>query len=86
MNQLLAVEFEKTGEVCAANQERQPVAVVRPHLVVGNGIERGPERRRLISLARLAFEILGQKDDAMQAVTIAELKVQIRRALRSLAV
>ncbi len=45
--QSLAVEFEKAGEMCAANEERQPVAVVRPHLVVGNGIERRPERRPL---------------------------------------
>ena len=86
MKQLLAVEFEKTGEVCAANQERQPAAVVRPHLIVGNGVERDPKRHRFISLARLAFEIAGEKDDAIEAVTIAELKVQIRRALRSLAV
>jgi hypothetical protein len=76
VKQLLAVEFEKTGETCAANQERQPVAVVRPHLVVGNGIERGPERRRFIGLARLAFEIVGEKDRAMQAVTVAKLEMQ----------
>ena len=67
MKQLLAVEFEITGEMRAANEERQPIAVVRPHLVVGNGIERGPERRRFIGLVRLAFEIVGEKDDAMQA-------------------
>src|SRR4029453_4998192 len=76
VKQLLAVEFEKTGKTCAANQERQPVAVVRPHLAIGDGIERGPERRRFIGLPRLAFEIVGEKDDAMPALTIAELKVQ----------
>jgi hypothetical protein len=36
----------------------------------------------LIGFVRLAFEIVGEKDDAMQVVTIAELKVQVRRAGR----
>ena len=60
----------------AANEERKPVAIVGPHLVVGNGIERSPERDRFVGFVRFSFEIVGEKNGAMQAEAVAELKMQ----------
>ena len=50
--------------------------VVGPHLVVGNGVKRRPERDGLVGFARFAFEITGEEDGALQAVAVAELKMQ----------
>jgi hypothetical protein len=56
--QLLAVEFEVAGEVRAAKEERKPIAVVRPHFVVGDAVERRPDRDRFLGFARLAGEMV----------------------------
>ncbi len=74
--QLLAVELEVAGKMRAANEERQPVPVVRPHFVVGDGTERRPEWDGFIGLPRLPLEIMGEEDSAIQAVAVAELKMQ----------
>src|SRR6266852_305713 len=59
-----------------ANKQGKPVPIVSPHLVVGNGVERRPERNGFVGLLRFAFEIMGEEDGAMQAVAVAELKMQ----------
>ncbi len=71
MEQLLAIELEVTGKSFAAQEERKPVPVVRPHLVEGDGIERRPERDGFIRLVRLALEIGRKKYRAMQAEAAA---------------
>ena len=76
IEQLLAVEFEITLEMCAPEEEREPVAVICPHGVVRNMVDRSPEWNRFIGLARFAEKVMGDKNGAMQAVTIAKLKVQ----------
>src|SRR5436190_16739242 len=59
-----------------ANEQGKPVPIVRPHLVVGNGIERRPERDGFLRLLWFPFEIAGEEDGAMKAVTVPELKMQ----------
>lgn len=76
MEQLLAVELEITGKMLALDQEREPVPVVGPHFVVGDGVERGPERNGFVSFVRFALEIQRPEDRAMEAVTVAELEMQ----------
>ena len=56
--------------------------VVGPHLVVGNGLERRPERGRLFGLARFSFEVMSEEDGALHAVAVAELKIQFAMVLR----
>jgi len=52
------------------------MAIVGPHLVVGNGIERNPKRQRFVGFLRFSLEIVGEKNGAMQTEAVAELKVQ----------
>lgn len=55
--------------------------VVGPHFVVGDLIERRPKRDCLGGLLRFAGEIEREKDGAMQAVTVAKLKMQFTALL-----
>ena len=55
---------------------RQPVAVVGPHFVEGNRVEREPQRRGLDGLDGLAGKIARDEDRANEAVAIGELEVQ----------
>src|SRR5438477_10048702 len=59
-----------------ANEQGKPVPIVCPHLIVGNCIERRPERDGFLGLLWFPFEIAGEKDGAMQAVAVPELEMQ----------
>ncbi len=76
VQQLLAVELEVAGEMRAADEEREPMPIVGPHLVVGDGVERRPERDGFVGFVRFAFEIVRPENGAMQAVAVAELEMQ----------
>jgi len=57
------------------------MAIVGPHLVVGNGIERNPKRQRFVGFLRFSLEIVGEKNGAMQTEAVTELKVQFAAGL-----
>src|SRR5690349_9312983 len=71
-----AVELEISLEACTPDQEREPMEIVGPHLIVRNLVERSPERDRFGGFLWFASEIVGQEDRAMQAVAVAKLEVQ----------
>ena len=73
---LFAIEIEPPGESPAGEHLRQPMAVVLPHLVVGNRLEIEPQRRGLVGLDGLAGELPRDENGAVQAVAVGELEVQ----------
>jgi len=76
LEETFAVEIEEALEMGAAQEKREPVTVVGPHLVVGNLVERGPEGDGFGGLGWLALEIVGEENSTVQAVAIAELEMQ----------
>src|SRR5678816_777379 len=57
------------------------MAVVFPHIVEGDGIDRNPEGRGFIGLDWISLEVASHKHRAVQAVAIGELKVQLSAIL-----
>src|ERR1041385_5088131 len=60
----------------AANKERQPVPVIGPHFVVGDGVDCCPKWDGFVGLAWFPIERMGEKNRAIKAVAVAELKMQ----------
>ena len=81
MEQFFAVEFEVTGKRFTPEQERKPVSVVRPHVIIGNGIERGPEWDGLVRFLRFSLEIMREENRAVQAEAVPKLEVQLAALL-----
>ena len=56
------MEDEASVEVGFFEQEREPVAIVFPHLIVGNRFDSGPERHCLVGFGGCADVIIRAED------------------------
>jgi len=79
--ELFAVELEVAFEMRAPDQEREPMTVIGPHLLVWDLVERRPEWNGFGGLTRLTGEIMSEKNRAMQAVAVAKLEMQFAALL-----
>jgi len=77
----LAVKVEVALKVRALEEERKPEPVVGPHFLVGNLVERGPERHCLLSFAGLPEKIVGKKNRAVQTKAVAKLEMEFAALL-----
>ena len=73
----IAVEDEAAPERAPGEHERDPEAVVGPHLVEGDGVERGPDGDRLVGLAHLARTRVGGEHVALEPVAVGELEGEV---------
>ena len=61
---------ERSRGLCLGNYLREPPDIIGPHLLVGDGGERSPERDGLGRFDGLAEEIFRNEDTAVKAVSI----------------
>ena len=80
--QFLHVEHEIAAKLPTFDQKRQPVAIVRPHLVIRKVVDAPPERNRLVSFSGATGEVVRDKDSAVQPQTITKLEEQFTELLR----
>ena len=79
----VAIEVEVGTEGSARNHARQPVDVVGPHFMVGNGINRRPDRKGFVGFDEGSGEGIGCENGAVEAVAIDELKMEFSTGLDS---
>ena len=79
----VAIEVEVGTEGSASDHARQPVDVVGPHFMVGNGINRRPDRKGFVGFDERAGEGFRREDGAMEAVAVNELKMEFSTGLDS---
>ncbi len=58
------------------------MGIIGPHLGVGNRVQRGPKRNGFVRLDGRARTARGDKDAAMERVTVQELKMQFASKFR----
>ena len=58
----VVVEYVARLERLSREQQREPLPIVFPHLLIGNLADRSPERYRLVCLRWLALEVGSGKD------------------------
>jgi hypothetical protein len=80
---LVAIEVEVGTERSARNHARQPVDVVGPHFVVGNPINRRPDRKGFVGFDEGAGEGIGYEHGAMKTIAVNELKMEFSTGLDS---
>ena len=74
--------MEETADFPACKHVRQPADIVRPHFFVRDSVHRSPKRDGLRSFDRLPDKVPRNKDAAMQAIAIEELKMKLASQLR----
>src|SRR5262249_35649530 len=81
LEQFVAVKLEVAVEMRPVDEQRQPVTIVRPHLVGGDFVYSCPEWDGLFGRARFTEKIEGDKNRAVQSVAVAKLEVQFSTRL-----
>jgi hypothetical protein len=74
---MFPVEDEAAVEGATLQQQRQPDFVIRPHLLIGNGIEIDPQGRGFVGFFWYSCHVVGSEHPDVDRVTVDELKEKL---------